>query len=267
MPLIPAPEGRLAATITGNLLTGAAAVLLLSASVGAGMRQEQAAAQKPPAAKDQDAQKPPANPQADPVKIDTSVTVFGTAEPKKSDLTTDVRGLPVFSGLLQDVELRRRTFREPAELLRSLPGVDFVYYGQGGIPSGPSVRGYTDRNFGQDMSGHLDGIPLNVDGFVASHGALDLTSILPEAIDRLELIRGPLDGEKNLNTTGTIRSERYPRMTVRAVYQPTARYRVNFGGFAYPGSSTGQSAFLFGSRVGVRPNPRVSVDASLTYPF
>ena len=140
-----------------------------------------------------DAQKPPASPPGDPVKIDTTVTVFGTAEPQKSDLTTDVRGLPVHSSLLQDVELRRKTFREPAEILRSLPGVDFVYYGQGGIPSGPSVRGYTDRNFGQDMSGHLDGIPLNVYGFVASHGALDLTSIVPEAIDRLELIRGPLD--------------------------------------------------------------------------
>ena len=94
---------------------------------------------------------------------------------------------------MQEVELRRRTYREPAEMLRSLPGVDFVYYDQGGIPSGPSVRGYNDRNFGHDMSGHIDGIPLNIFGFVASHGALDLTSIVPETIARLELIRGPLD--------------------------------------------------------------------------
>lgn len=122
-----------------------------------------------------------------------SVTVFGEAEPQKIDVSRDVRSLPVHSSLLQDVELRRRTYREPAEMLRSLPGVDFVYYGQGGIPSGPSVRGYTDRNFGQDIAGHLDGIPLNIFGFVASHGALDLTSIAPETIDRIELVRGPLD--------------------------------------------------------------------------
>ena len=131
--------------------------------------------------------------QTDPIKIDASVTVFGEAEPQKTAISNDVRSLPVHSSLLQEVELRRRTYREPAEMLRVLPGVDFVYYGQGGIPSGPSVRGYTDRNFGQDMSGHLDGIPLNMFGFVASHGALDLTSLVPEAIDRIELIRGPLD--------------------------------------------------------------------------
>ncbi|MDQ3211971.1 MAG: TonB-dependent receptor [Acidobacteriota bacterium] len=152
--------------------------------------------QKPAQPKDpapQPAQKPNPDTQNEPVKIDATVTVFGQAEPKKTEISNDVRSLPVHSSLLQEVELRRRTYREPAEMLRSLPGVDFVYYGQGGIPSGPSVRGYTDRNFGQDMSGHLDGIPLNIFGFVASHGALDLTSIVPETIARIELIRGPLD--------------------------------------------------------------------------
>ncbi|MEO7271947.1 MAG: TonB-dependent receptor plug domain-containing protein, partial [Vicinamibacterales bacterium] len=138
-----------------------------------------------------DGQKPAAP--AEQVKVDATVTVFGEAEPQKTDVSRDVRSLPVESSLLQEVELRRRTYREPAEMLRSLPGVDFVYYGQGGIPSGPSVRGYTDRNFGQDMAGHLDGIPLNLYGFVASHGALDLTSIAPDTIERIELIRGPLD--------------------------------------------------------------------------
>lgn len=69
----------------------------------------------------------------------------------------------------------------------------FVFYGQGGIPSGPSVRGYTDRNFGQDIAGFLDGIPLNLFGFVASHGALDLTLLLPQSIEKVELIRGPFN--------------------------------------------------------------------------
>ena len=91
------------------------------------------------------ATKPNPDPQT-PVKIDATVDVFGAAEPQKTDISRDVRSLPVHSSLLQEVEIRRRTFREPAEMLRSLPGVDFVYYGQGGIPSGPAVRGYTDRN-------------------------------------------------------------------------------------------------------------------------
>ena len=127
------------------------------------------------------------------LKVETEVTVFGDAEPAKTDVSADARSLPASVTVLQDVAIRRKTFREPGELLRALPGVDFAYYGQGGIPSGPSVRGYTDRNFGQDMAGHLDGIPLNAFGFVASHGALDLTPLFPETFDRIELVRGPLD--------------------------------------------------------------------------
>lgn len=145
----------------------------------------------------EDAQKPPAAGEPDdqptPPQVTATVTVFGEAEPGKVDVSRDVRSLPVHSSLLQAVEIARKTYREPGELLRSMPGVDFVHYGQGGIPSGPSVRGYTDRNFGQDIAGHLDGIPLNTFGFVASHGALDLTLLFPETIDRIELVRGPLD--------------------------------------------------------------------------
>ena len=126
-------------------------------------------------------------------RIATSVEVFGRAEPAKTTVTTDPQSLPANVSVLQSLEIRRRTYREPAELLRSMPGVDFVYYGQGGVLSGPSVRGYTDRNFGQDIAGHLDGIPLNAFGFVASHGALDLTPIFPESIDRINLVRGPLE--------------------------------------------------------------------------
>lgn len=55
------------------------------------------------------------------------------------------------------------------------------------------MRGYTDRNFGQDIAGYLDGIPLNLFGFVASHGALDTTLLPPDAIERVELVRGPME--------------------------------------------------------------------------
>ena len=78
-------------------------------------------------------------------------------------------------------------------MLRSLPGMDFVYYGQGGIPSGPSVRGYTDRNFGQDMSGHFDGIPSECLRFRRLARGPRPDFVVPETLDRIELIRGPLD--------------------------------------------------------------------------
>lgn len=144
--------------------------------------------------KDEKAAQAPDNAAPDPKapgQLQTTITV--EASPPKVEVGNDVRSLPVSAAVLDQAALETKSIRESGEILRSFPGLDFVYYGQGGVPGGPSVRGYTDRNFGQDMAGHLDGIPLNVFGFVASHGALDLTTLVPEAVDRVELVRGPLD--------------------------------------------------------------------------
>jgi outer membrane receptor protein involved in Fe transport len=119
------------------------------------------------------------------------ITVTGKRTPPKIEVSPDVRTLPASVAVMTAAEIAAAPRRDAGEVIRALPGVDYVYYGQGGIPSGPSVRGYTDRNFGQDMAGFMDGIPLNLFGFVASHGALDLTPIFPEAVERIELIRGP----------------------------------------------------------------------------
>ncbi|HET7712128.1 MAG TPA: TonB-dependent receptor [Thermoanaerobaculia bacterium] len=125
--------------------------------------------------------------------VKADMTVTATPSPLKTEVTKDVRSLPVNASVLFDPATEVSNAREPGEIIRALPGMDFVFYGQGGIPSGPSVRGYTDRNFGQDIAGFLDGIPLNLFGFVASHGALDLTGLLPQSIERVELIRGPFN--------------------------------------------------------------------------
>ena len=125
--------------------------------------------------------------------LKTDITVAATPSPDKMKVTSDVRALPANASVLFDPATEVSNAREPGEIIRALPGMDFVFYGQGGIPSGPSVRGYTDRNFGQDIAGFLDGIPLNLFGFVASHGALDLTILLPQSIERVELIRGPFN--------------------------------------------------------------------------
>lgn len=125
--------------------------------------------------------------------VKTDITVTAQPSPVKTRVSSDIRSLPINASVLYDPATEVSNAREPGEIIRALPGMDFVFYGQGGIPSGPSVRGYTDRNFGQDIAGFLDGIPLNLFGFVASHGALDLTTLLPQSIERVELIRGPFN--------------------------------------------------------------------------
>lgn len=125
-------------------------------------------------------------------RLETNLTVFAETAPRKAEVSPDVLALPANTVVLTRLAFESKPYRETGEVLRSLPGFDFTYYGQGGIPSGPSVRGYTDRNFGQDIAGHVDGIPLNLFGFVASHGAMDLTTLVPESVERVEVVRGPM---------------------------------------------------------------------------
>src|SRR5262245_19116175 len=49
----------------------------------------------------------------DPVRVNAEITVFGEAEPSKTDLSPDVRSLPNNASLLQGVEINRKTWREP----------------------------------------------------------------------------------------------------------------------------------------------------------
>ena len=75
-------------------------------------------------------------------------------------------------------------------------------------------------------------------------------------------------GRKDLNTTGSIKSERYQRATARATWVPArGSYRIWTGGFYYPASRYGESAFLFGSKIGVRANPRTSFEAGVSHSF
>jgi outer membrane receptor protein involved in Fe transport len=139
------------------------------------------------------------------LRITTVVTVTAPTAPRRLEPSADVRTLPSSASVLTARDIGLLPYREPGEVLRALPGMGFTYYGQGGIPSGPTVRGYTDRNFGQDIAGFLDGVPLNLHGFVASHGALDLTVVPPEVLDRVELVRGPIEARYgDFNRGGTL---------------------------------------------------------------
>jgi outer membrane receptor protein involved in Fe transport len=170
---------------TGSFLVLAALLAIPSA------RAAEPPPQPTPAPQAQEAGKPDSKPQE--TRIKTEITVSAEAPPRRTEVSPDVRTLPANASVLGPAAFETHEYREVGEVIRSLTGVDFVVYGQGGVPSGPSVRGYTDRNFGQDMAGYLDGIPLNLFGFVASHGAMDTTFLPPEAIERVELVRGPME--------------------------------------------------------------------------
>ncbi len=184
-------------------------------------------------------------------RITTTITVTANPGPIKTELSSDVRSLPANGSVIDPGALERASAREPGEVLRGLSGVDFVYYGQGGIPSGPSVRGYTDRNFGQDIAGFLDGIPLNLFGFVASHGALDLTPVFTPAVARVDLVRGPLDARYgDFHRGGSVNF-----VTRDGVPRPS----ITLAGGSF-GSVRGALSYGNGSDIGSRPAVFLNVE-------
>lgn len=74
-------------------------------------------------------------------------------------------------------------------------------------------------------------------------------------------------GPRDLNTLGTIRAEQYERITSSIAYTARDRNRLWLGGFVYPGSRIAEAAFLFNQKVGIRANPRVSLEAGMTHTF
>jgi len=96
-----------------------------------------------------------------------------------------------------DQEVRNRDFmvfprRTASDLLRMVPGLHITQHTGGAKAHQIFLRGF-DAEHGQDVAAYLDGIPLNEPSHVHSMGYLDLHFLLPEAIQRVWVLKGPYD--------------------------------------------------------------------------
>ena len=79
------------------------------------------------------------------------------------------------------------------DLMRRIPGFAYQDYGNGGVPSGFMLRGFA-ANHGNDTLVVIDGVPINEHGWWGQDdGAPDLNQLTPDEIERIEVIKGPLD--------------------------------------------------------------------------
>ncbi|MFH0823534.1 MAG: TonB-dependent receptor plug domain-containing protein, partial [Pseudomonadota bacterium] len=76
-----------------------------------------------------------------------------------------------------------------ANLFRKTSGVKAVYYGQGRIGSGIMMRGFRNGS-GNEVAIFIDGVPQNYPSGTW-HGQSDISWLVPEAIENIEVIKGP----------------------------------------------------------------------------
>ncbi len=76
------------------------------------------------------------------------------------------------------------------DFFRKTPGTITSHYGQGDVADGLGMRGYPSGH-GSQVAVFIDGVPLNIPHHSHSHGFSDIGWLVPEMIERVEVIKGP----------------------------------------------------------------------------
>lgn len=89
-----------------------------------------------------------------------------------------------------DWDLRPRT--APGDVLRAVPGLLPVQHQGGGKADQLFLRGF-DADHGTDVALYIDGVPINLPSHAHGQGYADLNFVIPEALERVDVQKGPYD--------------------------------------------------------------------------
>jgi outer membrane receptor protein involved in Fe transport len=144
----------------------------------------------------------------------------------RTEVTADPAALPAFTTILDTSYIERTPITSYGDALRPITGVNINNYGQGGVGYGIALRGFTDADHGRDVAYFIDGVPINEVSSVHTQHYADLNPLIPETIERVEIIRGPFSAEYGDAALGGVVNI----MTKRA--EPFASGKVSGGSFA-----------------------------------
>ena len=111
-------------------------------------------------------------------------------QPPATEVSEDVKTAPASVTVIEKKELDRKTITTYGDIVRGVTGVNVLEYHQGLIAYGITLRGF-DSDHGRNIAVFLDGMPLNVTGSQHTNGYMDLAQLIPELVNRAELVRGP----------------------------------------------------------------------------
>jgi len=94
-----------------------------------------------------------------------------------------------------------------SDLLLNVPHLHLSQHSGGGKGHQIFLRGF-DAEHGEDVAVYLDGVPLNLPSHIHGIGYTDLHFLIPEAVARIDLIKGPYDVRYgDFSTAGAINFE------------------------------------------------------------
>jgi outer membrane receptor protein involved in Fe transport len=141
---------------------------------------------------------------------------------------------------IRDRDLVLRPHATPEDILRVVPGLVIAQHQGGGKADQLFLRGF-DADHGTDVALFIDGVPVNMPSHGHGQGFADLHFLIPEAINQIDVSKGPYFPEYgDFDTAGAInlRTRRsFGESSVSATYGSFDTYRVL--GIASPKRSEG----------------------------
>jgi TonB family protein len=113
------------------------------------------------------------------------------ANPDQSTLVLAQRPISAASSsAVQDREFQLRPIGSVQDILRVTPGLVMVQHSGGGKANQYFLRGF-DADHGTDVALSIDGVPINMVSHAHGQGFADTNFIIPEAVQKLEITKGP----------------------------------------------------------------------------
>ncbi|BCB95956.1 catecholate siderophore receptor CirA [Dissulfurispira thermophila] len=108
----------------------------------------------------------------------------------KANISVKSETLPASVNVITKEDLEKMPIRHYLDMFRKTPGMITSHYGQGDIADGFGMRGYQSGH-GSEVAIFVDGVPINIPHHSHSHGFADIGWLVPEMIERIEVIKGP----------------------------------------------------------------------------
>ncbi len=125
------------------------------------------------------------------VTLIPEVEVVGEAITEdKGSISIKSEALPASVHVITKEDLEKTPFLHYLDIFRKVPGMYMRHYGEGDIADGIGMRGYPSGH-GAQIGIFVDGVPVNVPHHSHTHGWADIGWLVPEMIERIEVIKGP----------------------------------------------------------------------------
>jgi TonB family protein len=160
--------------------------------------------------------------------------------PSQTTLVLAQRALTAASSFaVQDREFELRPIGSVQDILRVTPGLIVVQHSGGGKANQYFLRGF-DADHGTDLALSVDGVPINMPSHAHGQGFADTNFIIPEAVERVEITKGPYFAhQSDFATAGAV------NLVTRDEFEHSS---VGFGVTGSPGhGDTGYRALLIAS--------------------